>query len=118
MGASNVQNFGGLINYSTDEQVVGTWIDGKPVYQKTFNNLNLNPTYNNWVDVCTIPNLGLIIGYNIIGHAENSINLTGAGLEVFNSKNGTNGTVKIEYSQNVNIRSINIVTLQYTKTTD
>lgn len=23
-------------NYSTDEQVVGTWIDGKPIYQKTF----------------------------------------------------------------------------------
>ena len=22
-------------NYSTDEQVVGTWIDGRPVYQKT-----------------------------------------------------------------------------------
>lgn len=28
---------GGLArnNYSTDEQVVGTWIDGKPLYQKT-----------------------------------------------------------------------------------
>lgn len=23
-------------NYSTDEQVVGTWIDGKPLYEKTF----------------------------------------------------------------------------------
>jgi microcystin-dependent protein len=23
-------------NYSTEEQVVGTWIDGKPIYQKTF----------------------------------------------------------------------------------
>ena len=27
---------GGSMNYSTDEQVVGTWIDGKPLYQKTF----------------------------------------------------------------------------------
>lgn len=24
-----------LDNYSTEEQVVGTWIDGKPLYQKT-----------------------------------------------------------------------------------
>jgi hypothetical protein len=24
------------VNYSTEEQVVGTWIDGKPLYQKTF----------------------------------------------------------------------------------
>lgn len=27
---------GGSMNYSTDEQVVGTWIDGKPLYQKTY----------------------------------------------------------------------------------
>lgn len=26
----------GMENYSTSEQVVGTWIDGKPVYRKTF----------------------------------------------------------------------------------
>ena len=26
---------GGSQNYSLDEQVVGTWIDGKPLYQKT-----------------------------------------------------------------------------------
>ena len=25
------------INYSTEEQEIGTWIDGKPLYQKTFN---------------------------------------------------------------------------------
>ena len=28
---------GGSTNYSLDEQVVGTWIDGKPIYQKTYN---------------------------------------------------------------------------------
>ena len=27
--------FMGGLNYSTEEQVVGTWIDGKPIYQKT-----------------------------------------------------------------------------------
>lgn len=27
---------GSGMNYSTEEQVVGTWIDGKPLYQKTF----------------------------------------------------------------------------------
>ena len=27
---------GDLHNYSTEEQVVGTWIDGKPLYEKTF----------------------------------------------------------------------------------
>ncbi len=24
-----------LVNYSTDEQVIGKWIDGKPLYEKT-----------------------------------------------------------------------------------
>lgn len=26
----------GGVDYSTDEQVIGTWINGKPLYQKTF----------------------------------------------------------------------------------
>lgn len=26
---------GGGVNYNTEEQIVGTWIDGKPLYQKT-----------------------------------------------------------------------------------
>jgi len=29
--------FGSGHTYSTTEQVVGTWIDGKPLYEKTFN---------------------------------------------------------------------------------
>lgn len=40
-------------NYSTAEQVVGTWIDGKPLYEQTFTHtcasnrevITLNPTY-------------------------------------------------------------------------
>ncbi|MBR1718389.1 MAG: hypothetical protein IJ715_03880 [Bacilli bacterium] len=35
-------------NYSTDEHVVGTWIDGKPIYQKTieFNNIAIGENTN------------------------------------------------------------------------
>lgn len=29
-------NVGGKEKYSTDETIVGTWIDGRPVYQKVF----------------------------------------------------------------------------------
>ena len=34
---TNSQNIigGGMHNYSTEEQVIGTWIDGKPIYEKT-----------------------------------------------------------------------------------
>lgn len=34
-------------NYSTDEQVVGTWIDGKPIYQKTIEKQISQITTNN-----------------------------------------------------------------------
>jgi len=30
----------GQFNFSTEEQVIGKWIDGKPVYQRTFSLLN------------------------------------------------------------------------------
>lgn len=31
-----------MINYSTEEQVICLWLDGKPLYQKTFVKTNLN----------------------------------------------------------------------------
>ena len=32
---NNPYNWGGPIDYSTNEQVIGKWIDGKPLYQIT-----------------------------------------------------------------------------------
>ena len=37
---------GGGHNYSTTEQVVGTWIDGSTVYERTYTNISL--THNVW----------------------------------------------------------------------
>ena len=34
--ASNSYNYAGENDYSTNEKIVGTWIDGKPLYQKTY----------------------------------------------------------------------------------
>ena len=37
-------------NYSTEERVVGTWIDGKPLYQKTITTqINISSTTENIV---------------------------------------------------------------------
>ena len=35
-GRNNFTDWGGSLNFSTDEQIVGRWIDGKPVYQKSY----------------------------------------------------------------------------------
>ena len=36
-GAGTWEDAGGLHVFSTNEQIIGTWIDGRPVYEKTFN---------------------------------------------------------------------------------
>lgn len=56
---------GGSHEYSTDEQEVGTWIDGSPVYEKVIdigslpNNTTKNVAHN-------ISNLGLIISADFV----------------------------------------------------
>jgi hypothetical protein len=37
------------VNYSTEEQVIGTWIDGRPIYQKTITDYDILNTTNRTV---------------------------------------------------------------------
>ena len=46
--------------YSTEELVIGTWIDGKPIYRKVFFNY-FNDEYNNWYSIGNIANLKTVI---------------------------------------------------------
>ena len=51
------------VHYSTDEQVIGTWTDGKPLYQKTY---NINETIHNQdktIDVSSLNIKKYINGY-------------------------------------------------------
>ena len=47
---------GSGFNYSTTEQIVGRWIDGKPLYQKTlvFNNITISPEQQNLGDLSSL----------------------------------------------------------------
>ena len=46
-------------NYSTGEQIIGTWIDGKPIYRKVFiGNINFNELN------FSLPNIDTIIKMN------------------------------------------------------
>lgn len=53
-------------SYSEDETVIGTWIDGRPIYRKLFNISTTNITANTWT------NLVDLTGYN----ADNLVNYT------------------------------------------
>lgn len=100
--------------YSTQEREIGCWTDGKPLYQKTWTGLNVTPSYNSWSNV--IPNdvnIETLVGWQALSNGDYK-NLDGTGIEwqVYG------GYVRAEYNQNSNVRTIEILTLQYTKTTD
>ena len=46
----------GTDKYSTDEQVIGTWIDGKPLYRKVFKNVAV-PSGSTWTTMIDLSDL-------------------------------------------------------------
>ena len=106
-------------NYSTTEKVIGTWIDGKPIYQKT-------------IDCGSLPNTTIKTIAHNISNIDSFVKIEGI------AQNGSNGapipfTAIVQTDQlavYVNATNISIVsgkdrssynayiTLQYTKTTD
>lgn len=115
----------GEIHYSTNEQTIGTWIDGKPLYQKTIN-CGLMVKDNDWHHVNhNIQNLNHVIYMDAIacGVQDGSYRdfygfsfrpTTSNGLSVLRQDN------QISYMnnwQNANTYTL-YVTLRYTKTTD
>ena len=108
--------FGSGHTYSTDEQIVGTWIDGKPLYEKTYINLNIliNNTTSWFRTGIVIPDINTIVG--------------GSGIDISNQYWSVNVCI---YTANNEVgisiatlvgasggRVIDTLTLRYTKTTD
>ena len=106
-----------LHEYSTEEKVVGTWIDGKPIYEKTiiiqqYSTLNFN---ENVVKICD--NYGKLI-------ACHGTCIDGNGYEILLGPNWSDYNIGIQirngyicFYNKYGTVDIN-VTVQYTKTTD
>lgn len=48
--------------YSTQETIVGTWSNGKPIYRKVFGGLSFGGTSNAWTDTgATLTNVAQLI---------------------------------------------------------
>ena len=114
---------GNWIEYSTTEQRVGTWISGKPVYQKTVdcgalpNNTTKNVAHN-------ISNLDFVV--DMSGIATNTTTHSSRKLDMISTSSAANcvaciiSRTNISLSTGGNVSAYNqtYVTVQYTKTTD
>ena len=105
------------VNYSTNEQVIGTWVDGKPIYRKTIYFPNgLLVQNNNWVSI-GITASSLNIERFIKAFAMGSPELAGG--SGFNINVGNvNSNVSVYCDRNGDTIFIDYLTFEYTKTTD
>lgn len=115
----------GLTNYSTEEQVIGTWIDGKPIYRKTLyisGGLSFDSSHK-YIFNHNIENFKMTIKLSgIIYDSENKdyyilpyVTTGVANIMLFNSTT----QIKVEQNPYQNGRLQNLyVIIEYTKTTD
>lgn len=118
------------VHYSTSEQVIGTWIDGKPLYEKTYvqHSTDASGNYINFdvsdlqIDTCVsikgtcdriVPNIGTLI-YEFNSY-ENSTYNTYLAYSKFNG--AVQYCVRFNYGGGEST-SFQCITIQYTKTTD
>lgn len=104
-----------LDTYSTNERVSGTWIDGKPIYKKSFAT-DIQYTSQVWLDTgVVIPDIADIVNFEIVaidtytGDVPANVK---ACLFRYNNNN-----VQIFVTENWFLK-ISAITVWYTKTTD
>lgn len=111
-----------LVTYSTEEQVVGTWIDGKPIYKRTFystsNEQNFNIPHGASID--TVVNIdGYYRMWNTTWFRLGCMYYLG-NIEYLTALRVSTENIEVSLGGWINRNSdmITHVTLEYTKTTD
>lgn len=114
-----------ISNYSNNEQVIGTWTNGKPLYRKVYNTFTyLADVGNNYIILDTNTNINIINSYGSLLIKNSLYTLTipteNYGLDKISSvyKNETSGDIYLNTSlTQSDINNIQIV-LEYTKSSD
>lgn len=97
---------GGGHNYSEQEQVVGTWIDGSTVYEKTFIFSEIAIPKETWTTVVDVSTLNIDRLVSVFGNGSGASQV--ASVNAFND----NGNLKVFLSFAWGMTSI---TIRYTK---
>lgn len=95
--------------YSTEERVVGTWIDGKKIYQRTWDNLSISLRAGNWYS--TNIDSTNCIPVNAVAYAGGNDNF----IKYLNVRSHSN---QWKLLSDVDVGTFTVLTIQYTKTTD
>ena len=53
-------------NYSIEEQIIGTWIDGKKIYRKVYTGLSIKMSTNTWYTLINVSDLSIDMLVNTI----------------------------------------------------
>lgn len=102
------------VHYSTEEQVIGTWIDGKPIYEITVDKSSNPVTIDtNWAIIVNIPNIKRIINSTVL--CGNKMEVKAVEVNIDNSDNVLVERVGVNSGDT---RQLTELTIQYTKTTD
>lgn len=106
------------MNFSTDEKVIGTWIDGKPLYQKTYNYSTPKTIGSGWVTIEDLSDLHIeeMVSSYTYGVIDNS-NI-GELTQLNSAQISLNGNNYSAYKLTNFTTQVNWFTIQYTKTTD
>lgn len=116
-------SIGNDTDYSTTEKIVGTWIDGKPVYQKTIN-FTTPSSINTDSKILTISNGETVIDFhgtisrNDGGCMHLGSNYPSQGNSLFFTTNDSKIECYFRVSISTDTSRPAVITLQYTKTTD
>lgn len=100
------------INYSTTEQVIGTWIDGKPLYMRTFDlGSDIQVPYNTFINttIAAVDKKILIDAFGIYSTGETFYPLVA---------NINNGIIRLQACRDNQVALVQYVTIKYTKITD
>lgn len=109
-------------NYSTDEQIIGTWIDGKPLYQRTITGTSPSASGDMPLGLTNVDKIFIDSGYLEAGSYNYIMSMPGyysgasdfCSVDIMPDKTGV-------YFQMANARWANrpfVITFKYTKTTD
>lgn len=95
--------------YSTDEKVVGTWLDGRSIYEKTWQIVNTNAP-NNWdVTNADFENIAFVVEATLYDTDSESTRYVSVSARKLTS-------TSIRFYTNSDWASIDAYTLQYVKT--